>query len=402
MVGRSIISARAGSPGGRLRRECDNSRVAEPEAAATPGGVGADSMEIMADSPGELGGTPAGLQDCLGSMLREFARTVGFAEGVVMSFDPDVLLPNGFAASVERGLGDAVLACRNEQLDRDFLKFRDLATSRVPVGVAGRESDPRVRSSPRWREILDVRGHGHELRAALVDVSGQCWGALNFMREDRRPFAERDIRLVQRGIGGWASAVAQSMVTGGPPAGSGLEPGSVWLDEAGAIIFASAAAQQWLNLLDGQSHPGFARALLAGLAMRVGRDAGAGPAAEAAEESAGAGRAVAVRVRTTGGWWVRARAEPITSTSGSPRGVTIVIDAARAGYVLPLAASAYRLTGRELEVVRCVLNGLDTRSVAASLHISEYTVQDHLKSVFGKVGVRSRRELAHELAVGLG
>jgi DNA-binding CsgD family transcriptional regulator len=111
---------------------------------------------------------------------------------------------------------------------------------------------------------------------------------------------------------------------------------------------------------------------------------------------------VAVRVRTADRWWVRARAEPITSASGGPRGVTIVIDAARAGNVLPLAASAYRLTGRELEVVRCVLNGLDTRSVAASLHIAEYTVQDHLKSVFGKVGVRSRRELAHELAVGLG
>jgi DNA-binding CsgD family transcriptional regulator len=192
------------------------------------------------------------------------------------------------------------------------------------------------------------------------------------------------------------------MVTGGSPAGSRLEPGSVWLDETGAIIFASPAAQQWLSLLDEHSHPGFARALLAGLAMRAGRDVSAGPTAGTAEESAGAGRAVAVRVRTADRWWIRARAEPITSASGSPRGITIVIDAARAGYVLPLAAGAYRLTGRELEVVRCVLNGLDTRSVAASLHISEYTVQDHLKSVFGKVGVRSRRELAHELAVGLG
>ena len=362
----------------------------------------ADSMGIVADSPGGLGGPPAGLQGCLGSMLREFGRTVGFAEGVVMSFDPDVLLPNGFAASVERGLDDAVLACRNEQLDRDFLKFRDLAVSRLPVGAASRESDPRAQSSPRWREILDVRGHGHELRAALVDASGQCWGALNFMRENGHPFAERDIRLVQRRIGRCASAIAQSMVTGGPPAGSGREPGSVWLDETGAIIFASPAARQWLSLLDEQSHPGFARALLAGLAMRAGRDAGAGPAAGAAEESAGARRAVAVRVRTADRWWVRARAEPFTSATGSPRGVTIVIDAARAGNVLPLAASAYRLTGRELEVVRCVLNGLDTRSVAASLHIAEYTVQDHLKSVFGKVGVRSRRELAHEFAVGLG
>jgi hypothetical protein len=33
----------------------------------------------------------AGLQECLGSMLASFERSVGFAEGVVMSFDPDVM-----------------------------------------------------------------------------------------------------------------------------------------------------------------------------------------------------------------------------------------------------------------------------------------------------------------------
>jgi hypothetical protein len=58
---------------------------------------------------------------------------------------------------------------------------------------------------------------------------------LNFMREPGHPFAERDIRLVQRRIAGCASAIARSMIAGGPPAGSGLEPGSVWLDETGTI-----------------------------------------------------------------------------------------------------------------------------------------------------------------------
>ena len=96
-----------------------------------------------------------GLHECLGSMLASFERSVGFAEGVVMSFDPDVLLPNAFAGTVERRLDDALLACRNEQLDHDFLKFRDLAAGRTLVGVASRNSDS-ARSSPRWQEIKSV------------------------------------------------------------------------------------------------------------------------------------------------------------------------------------------------------------------------------------------------------
>jgi hypothetical protein len=100
-------------------------------------------------------------------MLRALERTVGFAEGVVMSFDPDVLLPTGFAATSGPNVTDALVACRNEQLDEDFLKFRDLAVSKSRVVVASRQADPWTRSSPRWLEILDVRGHGHELRAAV-------------------------------------------------------------------------------------------------------------------------------------------------------------------------------------------------------------------------------------------
>jgi DNA-binding CsgD family transcriptional regulator len=355
----------------------------------------------MADLPGLIGGKPAGLQECLSSMLKALERTVGFAEGVVMSFDPDVLLPTAFAATTGRSLADALVACRNEQLDEDFLKFRDLAASRSRVGVAGRETDPRTRSSPRWLEILDARGHGHELRAALVDGSGQCWGAFNFQREAGRPFTDRDIRLVARGLERNAAVIARSMVAARVPAADGLEAGAVWLDAGGGIVFASPAAQRWLDLLDARCYPGFSRALLAGLAMRVA----AGPGdreADGPAGDAGAGRACAVRARSADGRWVRARAEKITLPDGNARGVAVVIDAARAGDVLPLAASACQLTGRELEVVRCVLNGLDTRSVAASLHISEYTVQDHLKSVFAKAGVRSRRELAHQFAVQFG
>jgi DNA-binding CsgD family transcriptional regulator len=48
---------------------------------------------------------------------------------------------------------------------------------------------------------------------------------------------------------------------------------------------------------------------------------------------------------------------------------------------------------RESELVRLLIRGLPTSELADQLHISEHTVQDHLKSIFDKVGVRSRREL---------
>jgi DNA-binding CsgD family transcriptional regulator len=61
--------------------------------------------------------------------------------------------------------------------------------------------------------------------------------------------------------------------------------------------------------------------------------------------------------------------------------------------ILRLLGRIYALTVRERELVRLLLAGLDTRAVGDRLHISAHTVQDHLKSVFAKTGIHSRREL---------
>jgi len=58
-----------------------------------------------------------------------------------------------------------------------------------------------------------------------------------------------------------------------------------------------------------------------------------------------------------------------------------------------LFCRTHGLSDRETDVVTCLAEGDDSRTLAARLHLSEHTVQDHLKSAFTKTGVRSRREL---------
>jgi DNA-binding NarL/FixJ family response regulator len=48
------------------------------------------------------------------------------------------------------------------------------------------------------------------------------------------------------------------------------------------------------------------------------------------------------------------------------------------------------LTSREVEVLRLIATGLTNREAAESLGLSVRTVDAHLRSVYAKLGVRSR------------
>lgn len=53
-----------------------------------------------------------------------------------------------------------------------------------------------------------------------------------------------------------------------------------------------------------------------------------------------------------------------------------------------------RLTGREMDVLRLIADGMRNTEIAARLHISPKTVDHHVSAVLSKLGVASRREAA--------
>ena len=147
---------------------------------------------------------------------------------------------------------------------------------------------------------------------------------------------------------------------------------------------ATPAAVAWLEHFLPPHHPYAelaARAVVCNVASRV-----------LASKSA-----ARVRVRSTAGPWAVVEGERLDPLENT---VAVTIRPAAAREVLDLRLLAHDLTRREREIVVAVLDGCDTRAVAERLFLSPHTVQDHLKAIFAKVGVHTRKELVASLATG--
>jgi DNA-binding CsgD family transcriptional regulator len=91
------------------------------------------------------------------------------------------------------------------------------------------------------------------------------------------------------------------------------------------------------------------------------------------------------------GYWLVLHGAALVTTGA--RRVAVIVEPAHPVRIASLLMAAYELTEREQEVTRLVLQGYSTVEIATQFAIMPQTVQQHLKSIFDKTGVRSRREL---------
>jgi DNA-binding CsgD family transcriptional regulator len=328
-------------------------------------------------------------------VLARLRRIVPVDAAFFATVDPVTLLFTGAVADDPLGAATP-LFLDNEFGQADVNKFAALAAP--PGGSGGRITslDRATRgdraASHRYREIMAPLGLGDEVRAALV--AGQhCWGVLCLHREDSPAgFTGQEIRVVQQIAPHVAEGLRRAVAAGSGAGGEGasgepVTPGIIVLDADLAAVSVSAEASYWvaeLAHLPG-SRLGELPVPVYAAAARLAR----------AEQQPDPALLPTVRVRTQGGRWLAVHATRLT---GPQTGV--VLEPAAPAQLSSLFLSAYGLTPAQVRVAGLVLQGYSTRQITGQLHISANTVQEHLTAVFGKVGVRSRRELAATLLSG--
>jgi DNA-binding CsgD family transcriptional regulator len=279
----------------------------------------------------------------------------------------------------------------------DILEFNWMMRNRLPVGLLSEATGGKLEHALRYRELIGPAGFGYELRGAFSTGATELWGGLCLAREKgRSDFDARAVAFIRRvaphlGAGLRAATLQQELHD---DQDSDDAAGVLVLDQWGIVVQHNAAAERRLQEL-GDLGAGWR--VGEGLPAPIWTVLGALRRALKPETYRDLNSSPHLRVRARSGRWLTLQASRTEPSPGRPAESVVIIAPAGPKEVLRLTAIGYGLSPREQEVVDLAVRGASTKEISQALYISEYTVKDHLKHIFGKVGVRGRRALVKQL-----
>lgn len=328
------------------------------------------------------------------AVLKQIQNIVPYDAYCFTTVDPQTLLSTG--AVTEDGIEaihDRLFV--NEYMEEDIHKYADLIRSGEYTAILHASISGNPVSSARYHNILQPAGFGDELRAVMVS-GGACWGYLTLYRKTEQPLFTEEERL---SIQAWTPSIASMLrstsltLVDEIKSGSPTDPGIMITSDAFELLSVNAPAQYWLSQLRLLEHvgpdvlPRPVRAVSSHLQRQIRTDSDLMVAQEPILHSPSK-----VCIQLLDGRYLVLHASHMQQFSG-PDQIAIRLEQAMPQDLLPLLAESHGLSIRERELLGYVLRSYSSKEIAEAMHISAYTVQDHLKSIFAKTDVSSRREL---------
>jgi DNA-binding CsgD family transcriptional regulator len=274
----------------------------------------------------------------------------------------------------------------HEYLADDVHKLADIARSEGGISTLHEVTGGDPSQSPGWQQFIRPYGGDQEVLVALRTRSGETWGMVGLYREPDQPlFTTEELRFLHDVAGALGEGARRGLLVGEATDPDRPEaPGLVILREDWGVESMTPGVERWLaDLPDSQWEH---RGILPPAVLAV-----AGRALRSAQGVDIPGEVALARVLSRSGHWLVLHGAALVTTGA--RRVAVIIEPAQPVRIASLLMAAYGLTEREQEVTRLVLQGYSTVEIATRLAVAPQTVQQHLKSIFDKTGVRSRREL---------
>jgi DNA-binding CsgD family transcriptional regulator len=301
---------------------------------------------------------------------------------LLTSDSPDELIAAGvFAPDEAPAAGELIV--RSEYMIEDVNTFAGLAARRVPVGILGHATRGNPDGSARYRDLLLPADIPHELRAAFM-IRGRVWGAVHIARRGASgPFQQRDADALAAVASAIARGIRASLRFDAARRVSGFDaPGLLVLGPDDDVELVTPPARELLAAI-GARGAAYAEDEVPASVLSLASFVRYTP--EAAQ-----GGSNVVTVPGDDGW-VTLHAS-LAGPAGDRR-VAIVIERASAARSATVRLEAFGATVREREVATLLARGLSRAEMAEALVVSPHTVEDHVKSLYDKVGVASRQEL---------